>query len=137
MPAHRPLSSALAVLLLTSSAMAAQASTTLLRIETSPLKKSQQIASKQHLEACAPSGSGKSYRWRFTADRTLDFNLHFHATVVSPAGTRKEVVEYPVKLDAVRRHEGSFTTQNTHVHCWMWSNRTGQPIELTFTIEPL
>jgi hypothetical protein len=137
MPSLPKLTRALLVSAVVVATTTAQASTTLLRIEASPLNKRLPIAAKQHLEACAPAGKGKSYRWRFTADQALDFNVHFHATVKSSEGARKEVVEYPVKLDAIRHHEGNVTTQNAYVHCWMWTNRSNAPIQLAFTIEPL
>lgn len=112
------------------------AGNTILRVETTPLTKKTHIAPKQHLEACASAASGKQYRWRFEADGLVDFNVHFHATSTAVDGTRKEIVEYPVKVDGIRRHDGTLVTQNQHVHCWMWSNRSSRAVDVVFTIEP-
>ena len=76
-------------------------------------------------EECVRLEAGRSRAFEWTADGSLDFNIHFH---------RGKDVSYPVKLRNETKGKGKFTASSTQDYCWMWTARF--PTKLTGTLGP-
>jgi hypothetical protein len=69
-------------------------------------------------ERCVKLAAGESIRYRFKADRPVDFNIHHH---------RGKEVFYPVKKTAVAERVGRFRAKSADVYCLMWENAATTP----------
>jgi hypothetical protein len=73
-----------------------------------------QVAPAAFEERCVKLAAGESIRYRFKADRPVDFNIHYH---------RGNEVFYPVKKAAVAERVGRFRAKSADVYCLMWENK--------------
>jgi hypothetical protein len=77
-------------------------------------------------EPCFPMSTGDLVSYRFSADRPLDFNLHYH----------EGGVFYPRRADGIREGEGEFEAPAARTYCLMWANggSTAATLEYEFRI---
>ena len=73
------------------------------------------VAAGKFVELCGKLTKGQQIDWRFTADRPLDFNIHYHVG---------KLVEYPEKRPAIAAHGARFKVPLDQDYCWMWQNKT-------------
>ena len=86
------------------------------------------IAPKTFLEVCGKLKTGEAVAWRFDAATPTDFNIHYHVG--------KDVV-YPENRKDVAAAEGILTIALDQGYCWMWSNRTANPVEINVNLKHL
>jgi len=80
-----------------------------------------QVAAGKFVEVCAKLPAGLKVEWSFEASGPTDFNIHYHVG--------KEVV-FPAKMSQVARGQGSLRVKVDQDYCWMWSNKTAEPVVL-------
>lgn len=73
------------------------------------------------VEVCAALKSTQAVAWKFRADGSTDFNIHYHVD---------KQVEYPEKRVDVSAADGHLTAGVDQIYCWMWSNRSHTPVVL-------
>lgn len=83
------------------------------------------VAPGKFAEACGKLQPGEHVNWRFEAGGALDFNIHFH---------EGKSVRYPERRKAVPAARGELKVALDQDYCWMWTNKTGQPVDLRFTL---
>jgi len=83
------------------------------------------IAPAKFAEVCGPLAVGEQVRWRFRADRPLDFNVHYHVG--------KDVV-YPVRQDGAIERDGVLAVSRRDEYCWMWTNPGTTTAQLDLTL---
>lgn len=79
------------------------------------------IAPGKFLEICGKLKKDDSVDWRFNGTAPTNFNIHYHVG--------KDVV-YPENRKEIRGAEGKLTVPLDQDFCWMWSNKSAQPIEV-------
>ncbi len=84
------------------------------------------VPAGKFFEVCGALKAGQKVAWSFKGDDAMDFNIHYHLG--------KDTV-YPVKLKAVRDAAQDLQVQAEQVHCWMWTNKGGQPARLSVTLK--
>ena len=84
------------------------------------------IAPKKFLEVCSKLKTGDAVAWRFNAATPTDFNIHYHVG--------KDVV-YPENRKDVAAAEGMLTIALDQGYCWMWSNRTSNPVDIDVSLK--
>lgn len=84
------------------------------------------IAPKKFLEVCGKQKMGESVAWQFKGSAATDFNIHYHVG---------EDVSYPENRKGVASAEGSLAAPLDQDYCWMWSNRSMQPIEVELNLK--
>ena len=76
-------------------------------------------------EVCGRLDKGQSVAWSFTAERPLNFNIHYHEG--------KKVV-FPAKQDAAVDAQGKLDVGLSQDYCWMWTNKTDLPAKLSLVL---
>ena len=79
------------------------------------------VAPGKFAEICGALAKGQSVQWSFRAGGVLDFNIHYH---------QGEDVRYPARADGVPRSEGTLVVDAARDYCWMWTNKSGAPVDL-------
>lgn len=72
-------------------------------------------------EVCGKLARADAVAWRFDASGPLNFNIHYH---------EGKDVHYPVRRDALARASGRLLVALDQDHCWMWTNKSGQSVDL-------
>ena len=83
------------------------------------------IVPKKFLEVCGKQKKGDVVAWKFKGGAPTDFNIHYHLG--------KEV-RYPENRKEVASAEGTLAVALDQDYCWMWSNRTGQVVDLDVSL---
>jgi hypothetical protein len=83
------------------------------------------IAPGKFAEICGPLEAGQFVQWSFTADRALDFNIHYHVD---------KDVRYPAKKDQVANSKGDLVIDARQDYCWMWANKTKVAAKLSVAL---
>ncbi len=73
------------------------------------------------VELCGKLGSDTKVDWRFDADASTNFNIHYH---------EGKAVQFPSKEDGVRTSQGTLVAKSEQDYCWMWSNKTAAPVSV-------
>lgn len=84
------------------------------------------VADGRFVEVCGALPLGAEVGWRFKLSEPAEFNIHYHVG--------KDVV-YPVKLPSVREAAQTLRVASKEDHCWMWTNRSGRPMEVWVRLE--
>ena len=84
------------------------------------------IAPKKFLEVCGKLKKGESVAWQFKGNAATDFNIHYHVG---------KDVTYPENRKGVASADGTLPVSLDQDFCWMWSNRSEQPIELEVSLK--
>ena len=79
------------------------------------------IAPKKFLEVCGKQKKGDAVSWAFNGTAPTDFNIHYHVG---------KDVSYPENRKGVASAEGSLVVPLDQDFCWMWTNRSVQPLEM-------
>lgn len=72
-------------------------------------------------EVCGPLRAGDTVTWRFEAAQPLNFNIHYH---------EGKDIRYPERRDGLAQGEGELRVQLRQDYCWMWTNKSAQPVPL-------
>lgn len=83
------------------------------------------VAPKKVVEECMHLAAGAEVTYSFTASAPIEFNIHYH--------TGKSVV-FPVKREGVSVVQDLFRAESAQEYCWMWTNRTNEPVSMRGTI---
>lgn len=84
------------------------------------------IAAGKFVEVCGKLPAGANVAWSFEATGSIDFNIHYHQG--------KEVV-FPAKMSQVARGQDTLRVQVEQDYCWMWSNKTAEPVVLKASLQ--
>ena len=84
------------------------------------------IAPKKFLEICGKQRIGESVAWQCKGSAATDFNIHYHVG--------KEV-SYPENRKDIASADGMFSAPLDQDYCWMWSNRSMQPIDIEVSLK--
>lgn len=84
------------------------------------------IAARKFVEICGPLSKDQTIAWSFKAEQPVNFNIHFHAG---------EEVTYPAKVEGASSASGQLKPVSDQDYCWMWSNKTDKPLDLTLTLQ--
>jgi hypothetical protein len=79
------------------------------------------VAPGKFAEICGPLKRHQKVAWHFDAAAPLNFNIHYH---------EGKNVHYPERRDAIATASGQLHAAVDQDHCWMWTNKTGQPLVL-------
>lgn len=79
------------------------------------------IAPAKFLEVCGKLKKDDSVDWRFNGSAPTNFNIHYHVG--------KDVV-YPENRKEIGNAEGKLRVPLDQDFCWMWSNKSAQPIDI-------
>jgi hypothetical protein len=79
------------------------------------------VAPGKFAEVCGKLAKAQAVAWRFDADGPLNFNIHYH---------EGEDVRYPQRRDALASGSGRLQVALDQDHCWMWTNKSAQPVAL-------
>lgn len=77
-------------------------------------------------EVCGRLEKGRAVRWAFDAGGPLDFNIHYH---------EGQQVVFPVRRAGAARGAATLKVKLGQDYCWMWTNRTAQPLALRLTLD--
>lgn len=80
-----------------------------------------QIATGKFVEVCAKLPAGLKVEWSFEASGPTDFNIHYH---------EGKVTAFPAKMSQVARGQETLHVKAEQRYCWMWSNKTAEPVAL-------
>lgn len=83
------------------------------------------IEAGKFLEVCGKLDKAKPVTWKFSVERALNFNIHFH---------EGEKVTYPAKVEGATSAAGLLKAASEQDYCWMWSNKSGQAVELKLSL---
>ena len=72
-------------------------------------------------EVCGKRTRADAVAWRFDASGALNFNIHYH---------EGKEVRYPERRDALASASGLLQVALDQDYCWMWTNKSGQPVRL-------
>ena len=86
----------------------------------------QSVAPGKFAEVCGRLTQGQSIGWSFTADKPMNFNIHYHAG--------KQIV-FPANQDEATRVEGSLKVRLDQDYCWMWANKSNLPASVQLTLK--
>ena len=84
------------------------------------------VAPGKFAEVCGKLTQGQSIAWSFTADKPMNFNIHYHAG--------KQVV-FPAKQDGASQVEGLLKVRLGQDYCWMWANKGASPASVQLTLK--
>jgi len=84
------------------------------------------VAPKKFLEVCGKLKSGDAVAWHFIGSAPSDFNIHYHVG---------KDVSYPENRKEVARADGTLSVPADQDYCWMWSNRSSQPIDIDVNLK--
>jgi hypothetical protein len=76
-------------------------------------------------EVCGKVTRGQSIAWRYTADKPMDFNIHYHVGITVVYLARKTAATARSKLRVTSNED----------HCWMWVNKSDEPAALSLTLQ--
>jgi len=79
------------------------------------------IPARGILEVCGKLPVGLTVDWSFTSSAAIESNVHFH---------EGKQVTYPAKHAAAPSVTDSLIVAAEQDYCWMWSNRTLQPVQV-------
>lgn len=79
------------------------------------------VAPGKFAEVCGKLAKAQSVAWRFDAGGPLNFNIHYH---------EGKDVRYPERRDALASASGQLRVALDQDYCWMWTNKSAQPIDL-------
>ncbi len=79
------------------------------------------IAPKKFLEVCGKLKKGDGVAWQFKGTAPTDFNIHYHVG---------KDVSYPENRKDIASADGTLAVALDQDYCWMWSNRSAQPVAL-------
>ena len=74
------------------------------------------------VELCGKLGLGSKVEWRFDADGSTNFNIHYH---------EGKTVQFPAKEDGTRAAQGTLRVGSAQDYCWMWSNKTAAAVAVS------
>jgi hypothetical protein len=77
-------------------------------------------------EVCGRLEKGRAVRWAFDAGGPLDFNIHYH---------EGQQVVFPVQRRGAAKGAATLKVKLGQDYCWMWTNRTAQPLALRLTLD--
>ena len=84
------------------------------------------IAPKKFLEVCGKQKKGDNVGWQFKGSAPSDFNIHYHVG---------KDVSYPEKRKDVASADGTLSAPVDQDYCWMWSNRSAQPVDIEVNLK--
>ena len=84
------------------------------------------IAPKKFLEVCGKLKSGDRTTWQFKGSGPSDFNIHYHVG---------KDITYPEQRKDVASADGTLAVPLDQDYCWMWSNRSAQPIDIEISLK--
>ena len=84
------------------------------------------IAPKKFLEVCGKQKMGENIAWQFKGSAATDFNIHYHVG---------KDVSYPENRKSVASADGTLVASIDQDYCWMWSNRSGQPVDIEVNLK--
>ena len=84
------------------------------------------VASGKFAEVCGKLPVGTSVRWEFDVSWPVDFNIDYHAG--------KDVV-FPSKLSAVATANNILRARVAQDYCWMWSNKSAEPVTMSAKLQ--
>ena len=84
------------------------------------------IAPEKFLEVCGKQKMGDSVAWQFKSSAATDFNIHYHVG---------KDVSYPENRKSVASADGTLVASIDQDYCWMWSNRSVQPIDIEVNLK--
>lgn len=79
------------------------------------------VAPGKFAEVCGKLAKAQAVTWRFDAEGPLSFNIHYH---------EGKEVRYPERRDALAIGSGKLQVTLDQDYCWMWTNKSGQPVVL-------
>ena len=79
------------------------------------------VAPGKFAEVCGKLARADSVAWRFEASGPLKFNIHYH---------EGKDVRYPERRDALAGASGRLQVALDQDYCWMWTNKSGQAVDL-------
>jgi hypothetical protein len=79
------------------------------------------VAPGKFAEVCGKLAKAQSVAWRFDASGPLNFNIHYH---------EGKDVRYPERRDALASASGQLRVALDQDYCWMWTNKSAQPVDL-------
>ena len=79
------------------------------------------VAPGKFAEVCGKLARADSVAWRFEASGPLNFNIHYH---------EGKDVRYPERRDALAGASGRLQVALDQDYCWMWTNKSGQAVDL-------
>ena len=79
------------------------------------------VPAGKFFEVCGKLPAGVKVAWSFEASGPTDFNIHYHVG--------KEVV-FPTKMPQVAKAQDALSVKVEQDYCWMWSNKTAEPVVL-------
>ena len=79
------------------------------------------VAPKKFLEVCGKLFKGGNIAWRYAGTGESDFNIHYHVG--------NDVI-YAEARKGIASAEGNLTIPVDQDYCWMWTNKSAQPIEV-------
>ena len=84
------------------------------------------VAPGQLAEVCGTLAQGQSVAWSFSADKPVNFNIHYHVG--------KQVL-YPTKQDGASQLDGSLEVSLDQDYCWMWTNQGAAAASVQLTLK--
>ena len=86
------------------------------------------IAPKKFLEVCGKLKMGDGVAWQFKGSAPGDFNIHYHVG---------NDVSYPEQRKNVAAADGTLSAPVDQDYCWMWSNRSAQPVDIEINLRQM
>ena len=83
------------------------------------------VAPGKFAEVCGKLSRADSVAWRFEASGPLNFNIHYH---------EGKDVRYPERRDALADASGRLQVVLDQDYCWMWTNKSGQAVDLNLLL---
>ncbi len=93
--------------------------------DTLPANGEAMIAAGKIKEVCFPAKPPIQISYQFSAEKPLNFNIHFH---------KDKTVFYPIKQDNILSTQGLFTPESDQFYCMMWSNKQDVDVSIQFKI---
>ena len=85
--------------------------------------KNVRLPAKEFHEECLNLTAGQRLAYVFTAQQTVQFNIHYHAG---------DKVLYPARRN-VRHLHGEYTSRQTQGYCMMWANPHAIGVNLSYS----
>lgn len=76
-------------------------------------------------EECMKLAKGQAKRFEWSADRNVDFNIHYH---------KGEAAYYPFKANNRKAAKARFQAEHADEYCWMWTARR-EPAQVSGSIK--
>lgn len=94
--------------------------------EAGRFEHSASLAAGKSIEVCGKLQKGQVLPWSFTADRPLQFNIHYHVG---------KKVEFPAKLQSAMAAQAQLDVALDQDYCWMWTNKGDAQAKLGFKLQ--